>query len=106
MGVVASFLRKRATAAMVFSRLMPDLSARCPASWIATPSAMGSEKGMPSSITSAPAAGRPAKMASKVASSGSPAMMKVTSAGRLSPFNASNRSSIRVAPMAYPYPLI
>src|SRR5258706_572094 len=39
---------------------MPCFSARWPASWIAGPSAIGSENGMPISLRSAPAAGRPA----------------------------------------------
>jgi hypothetical protein len=53
---------------------MPAASARRPAAWIAGPSAMGSEKGMPSSMMSAPAAGNPARIRAVVAASGSPAI--------------------------------
>ena len=44
----------------------PPASARCPARWIAGPSAIGSVNGMPSSTTSTPAAGRPRNTASAV----------------------------------------
>ena len=37
--------------------------ARSDEAWMAGPSAIGSEKGMPSSITSAPAAGKPSRIA-------------------------------------------
>ena len=42
----------------------PAASARRPAAWIAGPSAIGSVNGMPSSITSAPAAGSALTIAS------------------------------------------
>ena len=42
----------------------PAASARTPAAWIAGPSAIGSVNGMPSSITSAPAAGSALTIAS------------------------------------------
>ena len=74
----------------------PALSARTPAAWIAGPSAIGSVNGMPSSITSAPAFGSALAMASEVAVSGSPAMVKVTSAARPSAFSAAKRFSMRV----------
>jgi hypothetical protein len=48
---------------------------------MAGPSAIGSVKGMPISITSAPAPGRPEDLASEVAWSGSPAVTKVTRRG-------------------------
>jgi hypothetical protein len=44
----------------------PAFKARRPAAWIAGPSAIGSVKGMPSSITSAPAFGRPVTISSEV----------------------------------------
>ena len=59
----------------------PAWSARRPPAWIAGPSAIGSVNGMPSSITSAPAFGSAFRIASEVFVSGSPAMVKVTSAG-------------------------
>ena len=58
--------------ASVFASVMPALSARSPAAWIDGPSAIGSENGMPISIRSAPAPGKPASSAAKVAASGSP----------------------------------
>ncbi len=52
--------------ASVFLSVWPALSARRPAAWIAGPSAIGSVKGTPSSMTSAPAAGSAFKSASEV----------------------------------------
>ena len=46
------------TISSVFFSVMPAFSARKPAAWIEGPSAIGSVKGIPSSITSTPAAGR------------------------------------------------
>ena len=74
----------------------PALSARRPAAWTAGPSAIGSVNGMPSSITSAPAAGSALTIASEVSASGSPAVTNVTSAARPSAFSAAKRLSIRV----------
>src|SRR5688572_17193361 len=82
--------------ARVFTMSCPALSARCDDAWIAGPSAIGSVNGMPSSITSAPDAGRPFRMASEVAASGSPAVTNVTSAARSSRLNAAKSVSIRV----------
>ena len=45
----------------------PDFSARSEEACTAGPSAMGSENGMPSSMMSAPAAGRPCRIFSDVA---------------------------------------
>ena len=47
----------RAAIASVFASVWPPFSARRPAAWIAGPSAIGSENGMPSSMMSAPASG-------------------------------------------------
>ena len=44
----------------------PDFSALWDEAWIAGPSAIGSEKGMPSSMISAPEAGSDLRMASEV----------------------------------------
>ena len=60
---------------------MPAFSARNPAAWIAGPSAIGSVKGMPISMMSAPAFGSALMISSEVAGSGSPAIRKVTKAG-------------------------
>ena len=50
----------------VFTMVWPAFSARSPAAWMAGPSAIGSENGMPSSTMSAPAAGSAFRMASEV----------------------------------------
>ena len=50
-------------------------------SWITGPSAIGSEKGTPSSIMSAPPASIASKMGTVSSLRGNPAVMKVTSAG-------------------------
>ena len=60
----------RATSASVLLSVCPAFSARRPAAWIAGPSAIGSVNGMPSSITSAPAAGSAFTIASEVAGVG------------------------------------
>jgi hypothetical protein len=44
----------------------PPFSARSPAAWMAGPSAIGSENGMPSSTMSAPAPGKALRTASDV----------------------------------------
>src|SRR5262245_61334256 len=81
----------------VFSSVCPALSARCDDIWIAGPSAIGSVNGMPSSTTSAPAAGSALRMASEVSGSGSPAVTNVTSAARPSVLSSAKRRSMRVA---------
>src|SRR5712691_3234591 len=96
MGVVVSVLRKLRTMSSVFCKVWPALSARCDDIWIAGPSAMGSVNGIPSSTTSAPAAGSARRIASEVSGSGSPAVRNVTSAARPSVLNAAKRWSIRV----------
>src|SRR5215472_13136835 len=83
--------------ASVCLSVCPALSARCDDNWIAGPSAIGSVKGMPSSITSAPAAGSAHRIASEVAGSGSPAVRNVTSAARPAVFSSAKRWSMRVA---------
>src|ERR1700682_2667398 len=62
--------------ASVFCMFWPALRARNDEAWTAGPSAIGSVNGMPSSITSAPACGNALAMASHVAKSGSPALVK------------------------------
>src|SRR5690349_22239366 len=75
--------------------LAPLWSARSEEAWIAGPSAMGSLKGIPSSIRSAPAAGSCLTIAAEVLRSGSPAVTKVTKAARPSRFSAAKRASMR-----------
>ena len=58
---------KDLTMAMVFTMVWPAWSARADDAWMAGPSAMGSEKGMPSSTMSAPAFGRLSRSLSEVA---------------------------------------
>src|SRR5690349_21362068 len=82
--------------ASVFFMVWPAFSARCEEAWIAGPSAMGSEKGMPSSMMSAPAPGRPLSTAREVSWSGSPAVMNATRPARPSRFSSANFLSIRV----------
>src|SRR6202040_1343234 len=100
MGVAPSTARKARTMASVFASVWPALSARCEESWIAGPSAIGSVNGMPSSITSAPAAGSAHRIASEVSGSGSPAVRNVTSAARPARARSAKRASIRVALMS------
>src|SRR5262249_37523071 len=57
---------------------------------------MGSVNGMPSSITSAPAARSAERIASEVAGSGSPAVRNVTSAARPARASSAKRWSMRV----------
>src|SRR5215211_5728405 len=75
---------------------MPAFSARKPAAWIDGPSAIGSVKGIPISIMSAPAFGSALRMSSDVFGSGSPAIRKVTNAERPWLASSANLASIRV----------
>src|SRR5262245_21003713 len=95
-GVSSSTWRKARTISSVFVSVCPALSARCDDIWIAGPSAIGSVNGMPSSTTSAPAAGRARRMASEVSRSGSPAVRNVTSAARPCVLRSAKRRSMRV----------
>ena len=81
-GVSSSWTRKRAAMSSVPLSVMPAWSARRLAAWIAGPSAMGSENGMPISITSTPAAGRPLSISKNVSGSGSPQDTKTTNPPR------------------------
>src|SRR3954454_24786849 len=74
---------------------MPALSARRPAAWIDGPSAIGSVKGMPISIISAPAFGSALMISSEVAGSGSPPIRNVMNAERPCLFNSAKRASMR-----------
>src|SRR5689334_4726458 len=99
MGVAASCFRNSRTIASVFFRVMPALSARRPAAWIAGPSAIGSVKGIPISMMSAPAFGNALMISSEVEGSGSPAIRKVIKAERPCFFNSAKRASMRVVMM-------
>ena len=75
MGTSTPRLRRRATSAKASSVVTPPASARMLASWITGPSAVGSEKGMPSSIRSAPASTMATTASSVTSSVGSPQVM-------------------------------
>src|SRR5439155_18950969 len=82
------------TSSSARSKFIPCSSARCELAWITGPSAIGSENGSPSSMTSAPAPSS-ARMRSTVrAASGWPAVMYGTSARRPSSFSAAKRRAI------------
>src|ERR1044071_8998769 len=76
--------------------LAPAFRARTEEACTAGPSAIGSVKGMPSSITSAPAAGSLSRMAKLVSMSGSPAVIKGTKAARPSFFRRAKVSARRL----------
>src|SRR5260370_2306896 len=69
---------------------------------MAGPSAIGSVKGMPISMISAPAFGSAFMISSEVAGSGSPAIRKVMKAERPCFFNSAKRASMRVVMMRRP----
>src|SRR5688572_11517270 len=73
-----------------------DASARSVARWMTGPSAIGSEKGTPTSMMSAPACSRASIRSAVVLRSGSPAVMKGTKALRLLPRSSWNLFSILV----------
>src|SRR5699024_10327068 len=68
--------RRSCTRANTWSVVTPPRRARRLASWITGPSAVGSEKGMPSSIRSAPLAAIARTVAAVVSRSGSPQVRK------------------------------
>ncbi len=68
--------------------VVPPASARSEASWIAGPSAMGSEKGTPNSIISAPLSSSLRTISSLKSRDGSPAVIYVTKA--ILPFSLSS----------------
>ena len=73
-GVLLFWVRKARTICQVFSIVCPLVKERCPAAWIVGPSAIGSEKGMPSSMMSAPTFGSSCIREMEVWRLGSPAM--------------------------------
>ena len=74
-GMVTS-LRSSSTIAKILSVVEPPLRALSLAAWITGPSAVGSEKGIPSSIRSAPALTASLTTSLVVSRSGSPQVMK------------------------------
>src|SRR5688500_11194541 len=81
----------RSISASVPFRSMPCSIATCELPWITGPSAIGSEKGTPTSTTSAPASSRPCSSASERSRSGCPAVTYGTSALRPVARSVSNR---------------
>src|SRR5690349_20845527 len=75
---------------------MPFASACCELAWITGPSAIGSENGTPSSITSAPAASIAFSSSSERARSGCPAVTYTTRARRPLARSAAKRSASAV----------
>src|SRR6266404_869616 len=94
-GVIASCLRKAAVMVSTSSRPTPLASARSDARWMTGPSAIGSENGTPSSITSAPAAVSARISGTVAASVGSPAVMYGISATRPAARSLSKVASMR-----------
>ena len=106
MGVWESSCRKSLTIPRVPFKVAPDFKARWLAACIAGPSAMGSEKGMPSSIMSAPAAGSRLRRSLDMDGVGSPAVKKVMSPPRESlAIWANFRVSLVSTPMPLTVPL-
>lgn len=66
-------VRNSFTRSKTLGSVQPALSARSAASWFTAPSASGSEKGTPSSMTSAPASARPRMISRHLSRDGSPA---------------------------------
>src|SRR6185437_2761319 len=94
-GVDGSCVRNSATIASTSRSDTPLRSARSDERWITGPSAIGSEKGTPSSITSAPPAASACMNSTVRAGSGSPAVMNGISPFRPSADNAANVFLIR-----------
>ena len=73
-GVLSSASRNRRTISSTWRVPTPSASAFSPAFWITGPSAIGSENGTPSSITSAPAATMPCISSGVMSANGKPAV--------------------------------
>ena len=87
-GVASSSRRKSRTMVNTCRTFTPAANARLPEAWTIGPSAIGSVKGMPISIRSAPAPGIPRSSAAEVAASGSQASTNGMKAPRPSCFSA------------------
>src|SRR5579859_7654492 len=103
MGVSLSARRNFFTISSTLAMPAPDFSARTDEACTTGPSAIGSVKGMPNSITSAPAAGSFSRMAKLVSMSGSPAVMKGTKAARPSCSRRAKVSDRRVTVLPCSY---
>src|SRR6266478_2838239 len=84
------------TRSMTPASVVPDLRARSDARWMVGPSASGSLKGTPSSITSAPASASASTNFSVASSDGSPAVMYATMPSTPELRSSANRLEIRV----------
>src|SRR5690606_29194526 len=94
-GVSGSSRRNSRTIPSTRSRPAPRARARSELAWMTGPSAIGSENGTPSSITSAPAATSACMTGTVASSEGSPAVMNGTSALRPVARSFAKRFSIR-----------
>ena len=92
--VVAS-CGSRAPAPASSSSVWPASSARSAGAWIAGPSAIGSENGMPSSITSAPAGGSASRMRERGLGIGIAGRDEGTSAARPGACSSAKRAAMR-----------
>ena len=95
-GVALSVWRNSITISSTCHKLVPWARARSQASWITGPSAIGSENGTPSSITSAPPFTSACISATVCCGCGSPAVMYGTSALRPLALKASKTVFIRL----------
>src|SRR5258708_8398247 len=95
-GVAASPRRNSATIASPLPRPTPCFNARSEERWITGPSAIGSEKGTPSSITSAPALTTACITATVSPGEGSPAVTNGISAERFAARSFSKVAVIRL----------
>ena len=75
MGVFWSWVRKARTISSTCGMPIPKASARSPERWITGPSALGSEKGTPNSITSAPPRTMACISSGVMSANGKPAVM-------------------------------
>src|SRR5690348_13155904 len=101
-GVRVSPERNAVTMAMTSESATPSARARSDARWITGPSAIGSEKGTPSSIASAPAATSAFISGTVVAGDGSPAVTYGINAVRPAERSRANVASIRFTPPSSP----
>src|ERR1700733_6082105 len=97
-GVALSSRRKSRTMASTRATLTPAFRPRLPAAWMIGPSAIGSVKGIPISIRSAPAPGIPRRISIEVAWSGSHASRYGISAPRPACFSSAKRAAMRLMP--------
>src|SRR6185436_5547519 len=97
-GVAVLPLRNARTMSSTIARPTPCASARSEARWMTGPSAIGSENGTPSSITSAPAVTNASRIGSVCAGVGSPTVTYGMSAVRPAARSSANAASMRFIP--------